>query len=318
MVLRALGFALSLFFSVVATQSVVAQVADVALPAPLTDSISDYADVLDATAEGRIQRLLEQTLAETGVGVQVVTMPDITLYGGAGMRLEAYAKALLTAWDTQDPTRGDSVLVLVVTEAREARIALGSGYDAVYDKRAARILSSAVLPELRKDQIAGALEAGIFLIRDRLILPFQSGQPVGVDDGFAPDPDTVDTLFGLAAFAGIAGTVVFLILHSRRKRKTCPHCGAATLTRSHEVIERATGSSTGTGLEHRLCTGCGYTDRRTYTLGRLRPGLRNSGGTSGGLSDSLDPLLSASRAPGGGIRARWGGTSFGGDDGGKV
>lgn len=285
MVLRALGFALSLAFIVAGTPPGVAQVAAPAFPEPLTDTVSDYAGVLDATAEARIQRLIEETLTTTGVEVRVVTMSDIAGYGGAGTRLDDYAKALLTAWRLGDPERNDAILMLVATGPREARIALGADYAAVYDGRAARVLSSAVLPDLRKGQVGGAIEAGLFSIRDRLIVPFLSGQPIGLDDGFDPGSGTFDNLVGFAAFAGIAGLVIFRFFYTHRKRKTCPQCGAQTLTRSNEVIEPATGVSTGTGLQHRLCTSCGFTDRRTYSLRRLKSSRRRSGGwDQGGTS----------------------------------
>ncbi|MCX7288934.1 MAG: TPM domain-containing protein [Rhodobacterales bacterium] len=317
MVHRALGFALSLLVVVATTPSVVAQIADVPLPAPLTDSVSDYARVLDATAEARIVRLLEETLADTGVEVRVVTMPDIAVYGGAGLRLEAYAKALLTAWDLDDPDRTDSVLVLVATGPREARIALGDGYEPAYEERAARILSSAILPDLRKGQVAAAIEAGIFLIRDRLIVPFKSGQPPGTDDGFNPDPDNARTLLGFAGLGGIAGLGMFVFFRSRRMRKTCPQCGSTTLGRSYEVIEPATSRSSGTGLEHRLCTSCGFTDRRTHTIRRPGLGLRGQDTNRGGTSDSMEtgalagPVSAARRG------GRHGSAFFGGIKGAK-
>ena len=56
------------------------------LPDPQSDTLSDFADVLDATEEGRISRLLTETRAATGVQMVVVTMPGIASQGGAGQR----------------------------------------------------------------------------------------------------------------------------------------------------------------------------------------------------------------------------------------
>ncbi|MES2542104.1 MAG: TPM domain-containing protein, partial [Pseudomonadota bacterium] len=41
-------------------------------PDPQSDTVSDFADVLDATAEGRISRLLVETREATGVQMVVV------------------------------------------------------------------------------------------------------------------------------------------------------------------------------------------------------------------------------------------------------
>jgi len=115
-------------------------------PEPLSDTLSDFADVLDATEEGRITRLLADTRTATGVQMVVVTVPDLDSTGGAGMTIDAYGKALFNAWGVGGADRNDGILLLLDTTSREARIALGAGYDPVYDGRAARVLSTASCP----------------------------------------------------------------------------------------------------------------------------------------------------------------------------
>ena len=66
-------------------------------PEPQSDTVSDFAEVLDATEEGRITRLLTETRDATGVQMAVVTVPGIGTQGGAGMRIEDYGKALFNA-----------------------------------------------------------------------------------------------------------------------------------------------------------------------------------------------------------------------------
>lgn len=235
-------------------------------PAARSESLSDFADVLDPAAEGRIAGLLADVRAETGVHVVVAIMPTIEAYGGQGMRLDAYAKALFNAWGIGDEERNDGILMLVVSDAREVRIALGAGYDAVYDGRAARVLSTAVLPELREGRIEQALAAGITSSQDRLIAPFLAGQPVTVNEGFEEEKSPLlQVLGGLGVFLGGAA---FLIRRSTRLRKRCPRCGEAKLTRVREVIEPATLRVSGSGIEHLTCSSCGYVDRAVYKIGR--------------------------------------------------
>lgn len=279
------------------------------LPAPQSDTLSDFANVLDATEEGRITRLLTDTRAATGVQMVVVTVPGIATQGGAGLGIEAYGKALFNAWGVGGAERNDGILLLLDTEAREARIALGSGYDPVYDGRAARVLSTAVLPPLRDGQIATGIEAGIASARDRLITPFLAGQPVSVSDGFEDTQGGLSgrtMLLGAGAVAGVAG---FGLWRGRRANRTCPNCGALTLERSREVIQQPTRSDTGLGMQHLTCSACGFSDHRSYPISFSSRdtrqdksfGNRNRNGRGGGGGGGFG----GGRSSGGGATGKW-------------
>jgi uncharacterized protein len=276
-------------------------------PAPLSDTVNDFADVLDATEEGRISRLLSDTRAETGVQMVVVTLPGLAAQGGADRGIEAYGKDLFNAWGVGGAGRNDGILLLLDTKAREARIALGAGYDAVYDGRAARVLSTALLPLLREGRIADGIEAGVASARDRLIAPFLAGLPVSVSDGFedADDGSGATALLGFAAVAGVAG---FGFWRTRRSRITCPNCGAPTLERSREIIDRPTRTETGTGIQHLTCSACGFVDRKSYPISwsstearRDRDGGSGRGGSGRGGSGGFG----GGRSSGGGATGKW-------------
>jgi uncharacterized protein len=281
-------------------------------PAPQSDTLSDFADVLDPTAEGAITRSLADMRASTGVPMVVVTVPGLDAAGGAGMKIEEYGKALFNAWGVGGADRNDGILLIVDTKAHEARIALGAGYDPVYDGRAARVLSTAVLPPLRAGNYAEGIEAGLASARDRLITPFLAGTPVSVSDGF-PDTDAggsiLTPILGFGAVAGIAG---FGILRRRRARKTCPNCGALTLDRSSEIIQQPTRSDTGVGMQHLTCSACGFSDHKSYPVTyssreaqRDRKfGTTNLGGSSQGGS-SQGGGFGGGRSSGGGATGKW-------------
>jgi uncharacterized protein len=241
------------------------------LPAAPEGHVLDLSDALDPTGEARIERLLDETEATTGVEMAVVTLPDIAAHGGADERLEDYAARLLDAWETGSNERDDGILLLVATGSGEARIALGSGYPDIYDKRAARVLGTAVLPALLEGRVADGIEAGVFSARDRLIVPFLTGAPVSATEGFeATTPDLPPWLPALVLALAAVGVVGWLVAGAARKRKTCPRCGAASLARTFEVIDPPAASAPGSGIEHRLCDSCGFTDRQVFLL---RPGL---------------------------------------------
>jgi uncharacterized protein len=297
MILRVLAL-LFAFSSAVAAQS---------LPQPVSDTVSDFAAVLDATEEGRIQRALSQIRDETGVQMVVVTMPSLAVYGGAGMRLDAYAKALFNAWGVGGADRNDGIMMLVVTGDREVRIALGSGYDAVYDGRAARVLSTAVLPEFRAGRIAGGIEAGITSARDRLITPFLAGQPVSLSDGFTEESEGGSALPVIGGIGGFGALLAFGIWRGIRSRRKCPKCGKPSLTRTNEVITPAGMFTSGTGLEHLTCSSCGHTDRRTYTIrmSSSRDRDRDSSFGSGSSGGSSSGGFGGGRSSGGGASGKW-------------
>lgn len=273
-------------------------------PAPQSDTLSDFADVLDPTAEGRITRALSETREATGVQMVVVTLPGIATQGGAGMKLEDYGKALFNAWGVGGADRNDGILLLLDTQSHEARIALGAGYDPVYDGRAARVLSTAVLPPLRDGHYDEGIEAGIASARERLIAPFLAGTPVSVTDGFENTDSGSSALTPILGFGAVAGIAGYGFFRNRRARKTCPNCGALTLERSREIIQQPTRNDTGLGMQHLTCSACGFSDHKSYPVSyssreaqRDRTFNRNSGGGSGGFGGG--------RSSGGGASGKW-------------
>lgn len=296
MILRALFLWIGLAASAVAQE----------MPQPLSDKVSDFAGVLDATEEGRIDRALQALRDETGVHMVVVTMATLDEHGGAGRRLEDYAKALFNAWGVGDAQRNDGILMLVVTGPREARIALGAGYDAVYDGRAARVLTTAVLPEFRAGRLAGGIEAGIASARERLVVPFQAGRPVTLTEGFEPEGGAFGTIAPWAAGAAGIGGLLSLVLWRARARRTCPKCGEQTLTRTREVITPSSRLSSGSGIEHMICDSCGFTDRQTFTIrATSRDRSRRSGGGGGGSGGGRSGGFGGGRSSGGGASGKW-------------
>ncbi|HMS96764.1 MAG TPA: TPM domain-containing protein [Tabrizicola sp.] len=235
-----------------------------AYPEPISDTVSDFASALDATEEGRISRSLADIRQATGAPIVVVTVPGLDAVNGTGMRLEDFGTALFNAWGIGSE-RDDGVLILIDTNLREARIALGEGYAPVYDDRAARVLATSLLPELRDGRLAAGIEAGIIAARDRLVLPQQAGTPIGPLDGF--ETEGSGPSIPVSWLAGGAAALFGLFFWRRhRSRKLCPNCGAYALKRTREVISAPTKFQDGLGLQHLTCTACGFVDRQQYTV----------------------------------------------------
>jgi uncharacterized protein len=272
------------------------------LPVPITDAVSDFAGVLYEAEEARITLLLTETRETTGIHMVVVTVPGLASQGGAGMRIEDYGKALFNAWGIGDPARNDGILLLLDTEAREARIALGAGYDPVYDGRAARVLSTALLPELREGRLAAGIEAAILSTRERLITPFLVGAEISVTEGFEDESEGSGFPF-LAIFAGFFGLATFGIWRRNRANRTCPKCGALALTRKRETITAPTAAEAGVGLQHMTCSACGFIDRHTFAI-PFSSGTDHDRHTSSG-SGSDSGGFGGGSSSGGGATGKW-------------
>lgn len=270
------------------------------LPAAESVTVNDFSRLLDQGAEAELAQRLTALQDETGVQMVVVTLPALELYGGRGMRLDDYATALFNDWGIGDKDRNDGILMLVLTEAREVRIALGSGYAPVYDGRAARVLSTAVLPEFREGRLAEGILAGVASARERLVLPFVEGREVDLDEGFVEDAPAGSNLW-LLGIGGFFGWVVLMIRRSVRKRRTCPNCSALTLKRKHEVIDAATVSSTGTGMEYLTCASCGFIDRKSYVI----PMISAEDPSRHQASSSGDSGTGGGDSSGGGASGKW-------------
>ena len=266
------------------------------LPDPLSDKVSDYSAILAPEDEGAIGTALQALRDETGVHMVVVTVPTLAEYGGAGMRLDAYGKALFNKWGIGDPQRNDGLLLLVVTEQREVRFALGAGYDAVYDGRAQRVLDLAVLPAFKEGRMAEGILAGIAMTRDRIIAPHQAGNPITVDEGF---PDDAWIVWLVLGFIGtIGGGISYAIWRGAKAARICPSCKAETLVRRRETRIRATRLVAGSGVEHLTCASCGFHDDIRYTIPTLDEQRRSSGG--GGSSG-----FGGGSSSGGGASGKW-------------
>lgn len=156
-------------------------------PPPGSDTVNDWAEVLPPEAEARIAASLRAARQETGVQVVLVTMARIADHGGAGQRLESYAKGLFNAWGVGDGQRNDGILVLVATEDRAMRIALGAGYDPVWDNAAQAAIDRGFLPGFRAGRMGAGIETGMDEVIARIARPFAAGQPAP-----APQEDGTD------------------------------------------------------------------------------------------------------------------------------
>ncbi|MGL5008452.1 MAG: TPM domain-containing protein, partial [Paracoccaceae bacterium] len=202
------------------------------LPTPLSDTVSDFANVIGPEAEAEIAAELQRHRDETGVHMVAVTLPS-QVGGRPGERIEDYATRLFNAWGVGDAERNDGLMILVIPSDRVVRIATGAGYDRVYDGRAQRVIDTTMLPAFRDSDFAGGIRDGVESARLRLIDPFVAGKPVTEDEGFPQQRGAWGWI--AAAVAAIGGLSIFAGPKIYRYYKTCPQCQQPTLNRRREV-----------------------------------------------------------------------------------
>lgn len=140
-------------------------------PEPETVFVTDLADLIPADTELLISRQLENAKADRGFEMTVVTLPSLAEY--SDQSIESYAKDLFNNWGVGDADHNDGVLLLVAREERETRIALGSGYPAVYDGYAAKIIRD----DLRPNFSSGNFERGFLNAVSSSIDVFDLSEP---------------------------------------------------------------------------------------------------------------------------------------------
>ena len=265
------------------------------LPDPLSDTVSDFANLLSPEAEGRIAQALKEGRKETGAHVVVVTMDHLANYGGAGQDIADYAKSIFNQWGVGDSSRDDGIMILVVSQDRVMRIALGAGYPVVWDNAAQRVIDNFMLPEFREDRYEAGIEAGVAATFRQIVRPFQAGETVTEPTSSVPVSETISNILIGMIFAAF---MVFTFFKRRigdlfARFRACPHCGAHQVTRTSSVISSPTRMMTGSGMRYYHCAACSHDWQTPYVISKISDSDSSSGGFGGGSSS------------GGGASGKW-------------
>lgn len=263
------------------------------LPQPLNNSISDFAQILNPSETAALTERLQSIRQTYGVHLVVVTMDRIASNGSNGQSIETYGKNLFNAWGIGDANKDDGILLLVAKDDREVRIALGSGYDVVYDGYAQRAIDTAILPEFRNGNYGAGIIVGVEAITERIIIPFvrnETPKPLS-----STGESAVSAIVPFALFI-IAALGIWAISARDRIRlffARCPDCASRGLQSSVRTTRQPTRTLAGEGIEMRLCRHCGKSSERIIPLPMPSTGSNSGGGFGGGSSS------------GGGATGRW-------------
>ena len=259
--------------------------------------VNDYAEVLDDSAEAALRTRLGNLREATGVELTVLTLHTRETWV-PGSRLEDFATGLFNDWGIGNAARNDGILILVLTQDRDMRIELGSGYGKDYNIAAEYIIGRDMLPHFKQGDFSTGIVNGTDRVIDWIAQPFVEGRQPPAEA--LSDPEGGGTSSGV--FGAIAAVILALVLFGRRildRVRKCPGCGQRGIHTRKETVLPASTRHPGQGRKTVTCRHCDYEASTTYVISqRSSSSSRNGRGGSGGG-------FGGGRSSGGGASGSW-------------
>jgi uncharacterized protein len=179
-----------------------AAAAQLAVPAPPTRRINDYAGALTAAERDRLERKLAERERTSSNQVVVAIFRSL-----GGENLEDYSIRLAQAWRIGQKGLDNGVIFLVFLEDRKMRLEVGYGLEATLtDATASSIIRDVVAPRFRERRFAEGIEGGLDAIAATLAGTYQ--RPVSRPDsgraGWYVIPAVMLLVFGVVLVMAMA------------------------------------------------------------------------------------------------------------------
>jgi uncharacterized membrane protein YfcA len=176
MLARALLTALCLIFVVASTGASPATQTPQPTPAPtlptLTQSINDFAGVIDADSARALDERIRAVRAATGDVVVITTVPTIAPFTS----VDEYALKLFEQAGIGNTSLKNGLLILVAVKEHGIRVEVGTGLDAIVSDGFARdTIQRLMIPEFRAERFGPGLVAGTNELTARMMLDRRSG-----------------------------------------------------------------------------------------------------------------------------------------------
>ncbi len=128
--------------------------------------VLDLAELINDADEQKIKQLADKLLTDKGAPIIVVTIESMAKHGGAGLRIETFARLLFDQWGIgpakiDDTSWNYGILLLVSKQDRKARIELGAGWKRDKDLVAEQIMNDAIVSRFKRGDFSGGIEAGV-------------------------------------------------------------------------------------------------------------------------------------------------------------
>ncbi len=128
--------------------------------------VVDQADMIAENDEQKIKQLADKLLTDKAAPIIVVTIESMAAHGGAGLRIETFARLLFDQWGIGPAKLGDTawnhgILLLVSKGDRAARIELGAGWRRDKDAAAQKIMDDLIISRFKQGDFSGGIVAGV-------------------------------------------------------------------------------------------------------------------------------------------------------------
>ncbi|MEW6290315.1 MAG: TPM domain-containing protein [Thermodesulfobacteriota bacterium] len=184
---------------------------------PYKGYVNDYADMISAQEEVRLERALQSFELTDSTQVAILTIASL-----AGDSLEDFSIRTVEQWKIGQKGRDNGVLLLVAKDDRKIRIEVGRGLEPVLtDLLSGRIIDGVISPNFKAGRFDQGMEAGVAAIIQAVRGEFKADRRgARVRQGDEPPPLLFQFLFFglfLVAFLGriwrplgvIGGAVLF-------------------------------------------------------------------------------------------------------------
>lgn len=117
--------------------------------------VNDFADVISAADEQKMQAQGEELYKKCGAQVVVATVKTLD-----GSDIESYSLEMARSWKIGSDENDDGILLLLAVEERKVRIEVGYGLEgALPDSKTGRILDTYGIEHFKKDDFSTGLTA---------------------------------------------------------------------------------------------------------------------------------------------------------------
>jgi len=285
---------------------------DVSYPEP-TGYVNDYAGLLDSGSKTKLEELASKIERETGSEIAVAIVESLQ-----GIPEEEYAVELFEKWGIGKEKGDNGLLILICTEGepgnRPLRIEVGYGLEGVItDLEASEIVNDIIVPNFQADNFYTGLYDAFMVIAGQVyeeeglepLTAAETSTEVSSGNIFSEFP------FGWVCCFPIPFIFIIVIVFVNFFKKRCPRCRKFKLKTTTTVLKAPTYTESGKSLVKRLCSNCGYNDKKEVTIPKKTRsstwiggsgGFRGGGGSSGGGGFSG---FGGGSSGGGGASGRW-------------
>jgi uncharacterized protein len=105
-------------------------------------------------------------LTNKATPIVIVTIKSMAEYGGAGLRIETFARLLFDQWQVgvaklNNQNWNTGILLLVSAGDRAARIELGAGWAHEKDQLCQQIMDEQIVPRFKQGDFSGGISSGV-------------------------------------------------------------------------------------------------------------------------------------------------------------